>query len=750
MHKNLIKVFAVFLSIVVGIITPLQAFAASTSTTYISDLKLSYGHDAAEAKGWLTNQGYTVIDTDLNEKADGTFQSKRCVYLGYKTTKKADEAITDMKTMNMKGNYSFEAYEMILAEKAEEISIFVEGLLVLLEEYRKNYEAGLYKAKVAHDMLNLIYDDDTGNDLGDLLLVPTVQELGDEVYSNLTEEDKDHHADMVKILMQGNSSTTLAVEQYLCISADTAEDSFLDRLAAYGCYDDFEYDFAKNNNITDAKAIESSLSAKYGDVAYYISCGINGFKEYISIYTDSEFFGEKDEEKVISHFDTEGKPGDYISWSNARNLYLALSEYEFEGEPLVSFLTNEDYDFEDDDRFMLYPLAASLSDGQRECSMFVSLVQLFNAGVVDNEGWARNYDKLKKEVIDTTEQVSAYAGINREIFSDNVALTNAAKQLNDSSTQSYLDGFTTDTLSHTTYLFIAGFAVSALGTIGCAVAYKALSSKYMTAFETGIQKNEMVFDIAEGLITEKSGSSLEAEGVGELLSDSLNQSFSEQPALEEAYAVTAAVNRGHFVLQCIGTVVCIIMIIMAVFMVVSAWKDLKKYYNTEKTPIPAYMVDESTDENGISTYTYYKAVLCNRIEKKFVTDNNRILKSYGDLNGDIGKEWVALYFTKDSTAGRPITVDILTQKGSNQIPTGKTPLTMFGEKSAVNLVDSRYCFDDAIGGLYLFYSAAKAPVTSSVMTQNTTILSAVGAAVITFALSFIVARKTKRNKEEVK
>ena len=85
---------------------------------------ISYGKTADEAKQWLTDNGYEVLDKNLNEGADDTFSTKRAVYLGYKTTNDADEAITDMKLMNMKGGYSVQDYQMLLDEQKTNIKNF--------------------------------------------------------------------------------------------------------------------------------------------------------------------------------------------------------------------------------------------------------------------------------------------------------------------------------------------------------------------------------------------------------------------------------------------------------------------------------------------------------------------------------------------------------------------------------------------------------------------------------------------------
>ncbi len=739
--KNMCKtLIAVVLAAVIAITIPLNAFAASSSAKYISEIKISYGKNLDEAKKWLTNQGYEVLDADLNEEADSAFVSARAVCLGYKTTNKADEAITDLKVMNMKGNYSFNAYEMVLDQQAEQIKTFVAQLTASLNEYRENYEKGLYKAVAAHDLLDKILDDDTNKTMGELLLNKTVQELGDEEYNKMSDTEKANHADMVKILMQGNSTTTLSIEQYLCIASDTASDSFVDRLVKLNCYDDFESEYADSHNITDGTKLEKSLAADYDDTAISISNSIAALKELLAEYTQSEMKDETNEETIANYFKENAKEADYLLFCSARNLYIVLSSLEYEDGTLYDFFTDDDYDFTGEDRYMLYPLVSVLSDGQRACIEYVSLAQLFENGMMDNDGWKQNYDKIKEGVIDKSPVVSAYAGINREIFNGGVALTNKAKQLNDSSNNNVMDECILDSFTDTTYLFLAGFTVNAIVGAGCKIAANVLKNQISTIVSKGLQSRiyeDGIFFIED----------LTASQVSNITEQIIEGTFTKKNVMATNFFET---NTGKMnslsgkinALNCIGNVACILMLIFATFTLASAWKDIQNYYHTDKTPIPAYMVDEAVDKDGKTSYTYYEAATCNRVENGFVDDKSEALEDYGDLNGDIGKEWLALYSTKDSSAGNPIKAEFICQKGNKNMG-NNTPLTMFGQMDPINLVDESYAFNDEFGGIYLSYAVGSS-LTGSVLSSGTIAIIAVGAAAVIAIGTFLIIRKKKK------
>ncbi len=77
------------LAVLVSMLSPSVGWA----TTFIKDVAVSCDTDEGTAKKALTNNGYTVVDTDLNA---GCGKGTYYVYVGYTTTTNAAEAITDL------------------------------------------------------------------------------------------------------------------------------------------------------------------------------------------------------------------------------------------------------------------------------------------------------------------------------------------------------------------------------------------------------------------------------------------------------------------------------------------------------------------------------------------------------------------------------------------------------------------------------------------------------------------------------
>ena len=132
-----------------------------------------------------------------------------------------------------------------------------------------------------------------------------------------------------------------------------------------------------------------------------------------------------------------------------------------------------------------------------------------------------------------------------------------------------------------------------------------------------------------------------------------------------------------------GVVLCVAAALIAIGTAVVAIYDEYKYYHRDYAPIPDKIVHESTDDMGRFSYTVYNVTPCNREAQGFGKDE---LGVNGDMNGDVGKQWLALYSVKYKY-GRPILADsLMVQKGSDKLPNGyETGIHRFGEGAAFNL-----------------------------------------------------------------
>ena len=129
----------------------------------------------------------------------------------------------------------------------------------------------------------------------------------------------------------------------------------------------------------------------------------------------------------------------------------------------------------------------------------------------------------------------------------------------------------------------------------------------------------------------------------------------------------------------------------------------REKHNRKQLAIPTVIVDRDV-ESTITGYVAYSCVLWNRDRNDDSGRDDR-----GDLNGDAGDQWLALYTTTDKAMGTPILADSIVAKtgkaGGENVPSGDgyEPLSMFGNESVQNLVDEQYSYNDSVNGIYVWY-----------------------------------------------
>ena len=188
---------------------------------------------------------------------------------------------------------------------------------------------------------------------------------------------------------------------------------------------------------------------------------------------------------------------------------------------------------------------------------------------------------------------------------------------------------------------------------------------------------------------------------------------------EEGYDLALSNADKARMWEYIGAGVSIAFGLMAVAGGIMKIIELATYYDPEFEQIPRYIVDEKDitrqDESGFTIvlhndYAYYKIVTCNRKAKGTSGDadhnwwtsgaQKNVDKytewgcgDYSDLNGDVGKGWLALY-TETNPNHDPIEAGTFVVKFNDEVPSGyDNAIHLFGDNSAVNLNSSRWDFN---------------------------------------------------------
>ena len=727
--RSICAAVAAAMSAVMIMLPPMQVMAAETNpvtaTEYISEVRIGVGKTMEEAEQSL--QGYTILkngdsNADLNEKAGGGMgsQGERVVLLGYKTTTDRSDAVTDLAVMNMKGGYDVKEYEALMEKQMkEQIIPFVESFKAAIEEYRENYdsdiEANKQRAQYIHDALNKFIDDDTGKGLGDLLLKETKYEMGDKAYNKLSDKEKKEHADILTIIAQSNGKATLMMENLITRAADTEENTWLDRFAGT-TYEDM----LDSADMTPSEA-KSEIARLYDDDAEKVIGMWDEFSEELGGYDEAvktvekydesaykaaydamtkldENTSEEDSIRIMNEYaDQQVRMNDAMYKSRIIAVHDKLDEIGYADGTMLDFFSRNSDEI---DNTEIYPLVASLSDGQRSGLDFVSLQELMVIGLTTGESYTDTS-------LDNLEETSLYDGVDRAIYEKGgVALTSEAErkkkaQMQTEEENSFLSPWTIAGMTITAASF-AAFTTSAISWAKNASKLKSIKAQIDLDFielEMAYGRNMNNRKIAWGV----------------------NDVYANNPELKTQFDLyTSKTSLAKSLSIGFG----VAMIALALVTTYLSYRDMQAYYNVDFTPIPHYMVDEK----DITAYNakgekiviknqsaYYKAVECNR------TSGDEKFKDIGncaDLNGDVGKQWLALYAVKNEAMAPIIADSLIAVINNTDLPAGYTTgIHMFGSDSAFNLNDSRYVWDGNASKVFVYFNVDDEVVSTSAGTN---------------------------------
>ncbi|MBR1873404.1 MAG: hypothetical protein IJ807_00710 [Eubacterium sp.] len=751
---------AVMLIAVLGFVFTVQPIyqkeskAAANNKKYISEVKLYISKDGGGTQGlkhWCDSQDenkdndpdndWYPIELNINEGSGGLSGKEVGVYLCYRTTTDPKKAIKDMALMNEQGNYSEAEYEKLVNEQKDMYTDMVNDMKEMLEEYRANYNNSVPMAVKAHDFLNAYIEDDSGKSLGDFLLDVTDERLAEA-------------------LLQMNGSVVLTVQQQIASACDTGKSTWLDRMETLGSYQGLRKQFLKAYNNNTAKA-DAALKAKYHEkalVLYDSWYDLHQHFESIDKFVTKAGIDKMTEKECEKWIEENFDDGQGFAFAQEYAALVALDGYKYisagageggsDGETLLSYFYQSRSAFEGSNIKYLYPLAASLSDGQ--LSAVGETVSLFNilqdalgaslyndyqkgqgAEILKNatSEEKEGIDQIKDYVDDSIEEwtsgdkISVYEGVDRQVFEGGVAVTSAAEKYSTGADTPWVDGFVDGggfkkcALGLTISTVISGIISYGFKCAQGMVYIRAIHKAYDTlnrGFQhaANLAKNfNLSYDTVSYIQLNsldrmvklaRYGGNFEVEGAQQSAINALNELDRVAKTGVPAYKLFRALKIGFAMFT----------VLLAIADIVMTSITLYKYYNREHMPKPHHMVDLSYNEDKEPSYVAYRCVLDNSGE-------------CGDTNGDFCKQWLALYTTTDEDAGDPILVpdgddhqfQIKKGKDGSNTPSGYSPLHMFGSKDVPqNLTfsdgESGWSYGDKSDGLYMYFQRDEGTSTS--------------------------------------
>ena len=467
-------------------------------------------------------------------------------------------------------------------------------------------------------------------------------------------------------------------------------------------------------------------------------------------------------------------------------IYCALKDIPYGDGTMFDLFTKPYSEVSGANASALYPMVSTLTAGQTAAADFLPLQLLLQIGVAENDSYeafsSGNSDLL--ECIENAGEVSLYLDVNREIFSERTALT--SEMLRKSASSGF--GWTQPNsdilgLSKFTALSWGVTAISAAVAIRSAVQFSKAAAAAATFKKTTDGVTKMYKALAGSkyisphnlrLVVEKTAGPNGKEALKATLSYADYSGKGSETAFFPADSPLATgtekldARLNHFNDQQntlnntanfwnrYRTATGVVFAVLAVISIGLTVYDLYRYYNVSYMPIPKYIVDEADitalDEDGNrivvrNDAAYYTVAQTNRpkTHKQY-----KALQDCADLNGDAGKEWLALYSVK-LPGGEPILADSFkVVTGSTSMPEGYAKgIHMFGSNAAANLTDSRYTYNDNLNGIYVYYlteNAAPAQAASA-FSGGALALVGTGGAAIGAALGAIAVMMIGKKKK---
>ena len=410
MKNKLQKFFKSFLCVILSLAmlstVTLNVFAEAeaSKTEYIKDVKLIYAESLSEAKKNVP-EGYKLLDSDLNK---GTGSDNK-VYFIYSTTENPDEAVTDIKMMNMKGGYVLSDYEEQLRDVKENVKNLANDVKIASEMFAVNYVKGTYGAKAAYRALSAFTVDEAGGkNLADYLL-----------YDNPTDEF------YIKFVLNAHQNILSAVISGLAMAVQGERgNTWLDRLAT----------------LDDPSAIAEQPT--YWDDATTLWEHFYGFYEVYNTIDHSRYTsdlpknpnnneesddGGDDAPPSLDPVDPDTQPDIENNGTEAlyEVAYKTLEKYQFKtGETFNEWFLGDDvFDGEYIENF--YTLLEVMTPEELAMIRLCGPLYMILATGMDEASY-QDYLIRIEEVTGGEAACSIWAGVNSELFRSSIGITDEA------------------------------------------------------------------------------------------------------------------------------------------------------------------------------------------------------------------------------------------------------------------------------------------------------------------------------------
>ena len=616
---KLSKILISMLLVVTLCMTMVMPASAGRVTYYLSDLKMAEAKTADEAKKLLTDEGFTVLDKNLNPGGD------KAVYLGYKKSTNVDDAITDVKVMNMNGGFNISDYETIFEEAMNTYSSEVNNIRIAAKEFAENYKAGKKEALNAYRQLNYYYvelEKGKKTNMGDYMLnFPATNE------------------GFADILLKGNTNILDNIRILLSMGVADGGD-LIERIKAAAADESV---YTKDKYFDKAKELT-------GKIQQLMKMLDEARAEIEEIEADPDM--SEDEKKLALIMP------EYI--------VTLLVSFDMILESIPCGDTNySDYfaSTANPDYKKLYPFVDAMTAGQSAMAVSgqIHSVLVYNAVEMSDEELEAELAAVEENL----DPMSVYFGTDMNLLEGAIGVTSDAIREEAATGNQWFACFTGNQALDLTISSLFGAGGVALASV----------SIHFLKQQYAISQTVMPEDIATRIYN------INSNIRGKEMDLRLNIIDSKQYAarvkgLENTKAELSSpytVSTTKVVFSSLGLAVGLAMIAFSVYSIV----QIIDKYNPKYTKIPSNMVDTVETANGNRFINY---TVVNSLYK----DGDKTAEKPGDLNAYDGVQWNAIYYTKSYEAGKCMTATgYFIDSASNF---GKyTPVAAFGTKNCYDL-----------------------------------------------------------------
>lgn len=416
-NKFLFASLAVVLALIIGLLAHFQMFgflvrAEEAKALYVGEVRVYQGKTADAAADACKKDGFIPIEGNLNEGTD-----EDAVILGYSTTENKDEAITDVRMMQMTSGFSTINYKDLVARQYPGLDSVIDEQYNIIKEFKSKVENGSYNAKTALRFLNLYEIPELNMKLGDYY-------LSDSLNKEMLQ----------KLLLQTAAAVSTTVYNQLALGvSDCSEDNWASRVY-------------QNKDILEFPENEDGVEAGVDPYAQLDRDYLSSAERLVDVIHD---FSTKYQTGIARVNENDGKMPDpdpeeasneelseIGSESLALTSYGVLNLYQYDdvtplGDWLVEMgnltLSNKA------ELRKLYPLIASMTHGQIVTTQMVGLpvstLYLNELSGSEND-FADSINEAKKECRDfnNAETISVWTGVDQKIFDQECAVTGDAQR----------------------------------------------------------------------------------------------------------------------------------------------------------------------------------------------------------------------------------------------------------------------------------------------------------------------------------